>query len=60
MTAPPSLVAPSIIKGDMPATLVIEILADSKDVFLARDAVAVSPQLRASRSHFEIKPSAIG
>ena len=38
----------------------LHILPHGKDVFLARDAVAVAPQLRASRSHFQIKPAAVG
>jgi hypothetical protein len=51
---------PGIIKRYMPFPLVVEILADGKDVFLASDAIAVAPQLRAGRSHFQIKPAAVG
>jgi hypothetical protein len=31
--------APRIIKRDMPAALVVEILTDGKNIFLARDAI---------------------
>ena len=42
--------APRFVKGNVPGAPVVEILAQGVGVLPARNAVAIAPQLRASRS----------